>query len=135
MHRKIRLSLLAILFIAPVSLLALVLTALLIAAYLGQMAAGEGIPIPRIALYPLVIGGWIGIVALWRAYFHFRKSAHPPRRARWLLAALAIGCVVSLTLVAFALKFSFVGLAILLGSPLVAAALFAARIGRSRVGV
>jgi hypothetical protein len=135
MHRKPWLSYLAFLFIAPISLLALLMTALLIAAYLGQLGDAANPLGPSLVLYPIVIGGWIGLVALWRSYFHFRDSDHSPPRARWYLAGLAIGCLVSLTLAALALNFSFVGLALLLGSPLVAAALLVARIVRSRVGV
>ena len=115
-------------------MLALVLTALLISAYLGQMGTGPGPTGPSLTLYLIIMGGWAGLVALWRSYFHFRKSENAPRLATWYLAALAVGCAVSITLAALALKFSHFFLAVLLASPLVAAALFAHWLRRSRAG-
>ena len=134
MHRTSPLSPLILVFIFPISLVAVFVAALFFVDVL-EPSRFNGFGGRSVVEALIVFGGCIGLGSLWVCYFHFRRFESPPRFARWHLVALGMGCTVSVYLVAIALKASVVSFAILLGSPLVPAILFSAWIVRTRVAV
>ena len=120
--RQLLLIPLAILVIAPVTLVALIFTCLLITGFLAQSQTEfDDLGFLSFVAFAIVVAGWIGLITLWRLYFHFRKFDFSPGSETSYFFGLLCGCGASIALVWAFSSAGTVGPAIFSGWPLLAA--------------
>jgi len=129
--KRFLLFFLALIVMVPATMAAVFLSWLFAASVLaGSYHDAPTGPIPQLSLALFMAGGWVGIVTLWKLYFHFRSSDHLPERWWWHVTGLLVGTTISAILVATFGTTAWPA-SLLFGSPLIAAIIYGGMLFRA----